>query len=332
MPLSIIRKATGIAPRPFTAGAGIRVGIFVRGYGEKVQASTPAEEPKPTAPRKRFTATISYEDKRQSPFNLSTDRQNRLAELRLLKNFIPGDLLPPKHPEKVSILSKVDRKIEDTLDQERNIQRRQILFRKFCTPVYQDFHDIRATSGKLFEAIESEVPEQSALYMPNMKVKPLSPHLDKFKDSPKSGVELMDQLQGKLTLVVFYLSQYGESQCRSFVSPFQELIDKRIPNLQLIEINVAEKFFNSLIVRLFASRIRGQLSEPKQANYYLKYGSLEEIREKLAMVNSMMGYVFLVDKNLKVRWYANGEATQTELESMKAIVARLSNIKFVVNP
>ncbi|KAJ9055841.1 Mitochondrial ATPase complex subunit atp10, variant 2 [Entomophthora muscae] len=237
MPLSIIRKATGIAPRPFTAGAGIRVGIFVRGYGEKVQASTPAEEPKPTAPRKRFTATISYEDKRQSPFNLSTDRQNRLAELRLLKNFIPGDLLPPKHPEKVSILSKVDRKIEDTLDQERNIQRRQILFRKFCTPVYQDFHDIRATSGKLFEAIESEVPEQSALYMPNMKVKPLSPHLDKFKDSPKSGVELMDQLQGKLTLVVFYLSQYGESQCRSFVSPFQELIDKRIPNLQLIEVH-----------------------------------------------------------------------------------------------
>lgn len=56
---------------------------------------------------------------------------------------------------------------------------------------------------------------------------------------------------------------------------------------------------------------------------------MEEIREKLAMVNSMMGYVFLVDKDLRIRWYANGEATPKELESMKAIVARLRNIKFV---
>lgn len=100
-----------------------RPAYLVRNYSEKAQA--PSDEAKP--PQKRFTATISYEDKRLSPFNLSTDRPNRLAELRLLKNFIPGDITPPKHPERVSLLKKVDRKIEDTLDQERNIQRRQIL-------------------------------------------------------------------------------------------------------------------------------------------------------------------------------------------------------------
>lgn len=78
-----------------------------------------------------------------------------------------------------------------------------------------------------------------------MKVKPLSPHLDKFRDSAKSGVELMDQLQGKLSLISFYLSQYGESQCRTFVAPFQELVDKKIPNLQLIEVPIIQQRHSS---------------------------------------------------------------------------------------
>lgn len=156
-----------------------------------------------------------------------------------------------------------------------------------------------------------------------MPLIPLSPHLDKFKGT-RSKVELMDQLAGKLSLVAFYLTQFGEKQCQSFVLPFQELIRLEIPNLQLVEINVAEKLFNILMLRLFTWRIRSQLTEARQANYYLKYGSLEAIREKLAMVNSLIGYVFLVDKDLKVRWYANGEATPNEIQSMKAIVTRLS--------
>ncbi|KAI0243826.1 Mitochondrial ATPase complex subunit atp10 [Massospora cicadina] len=315
----------------------------LRRYSETPPPPAIKGEPKlGPLPERRFNASISVEDKRLSPSNLSIRRKLRLNQLRELKGFIPGDIHPPVAADRLDIRCKLDRKVEDALE-ERRLHRRQVLrqvYRKFCTPHYQDFHgklhacpnrwkDVRLTDGKLFEANEREVPEQHALYMPNMQLVPLSPHLEKFK-AGQSKVELMDQLAGKLTLVTFYLTQYGEAQCRSFVSPFQALVGVKPPDLQLVEINVAERFFNGLLLRLFAWRIRSQLPEARQANYYLRYGSLEAIREKLAMVNALIGYVFLVDRDLKVRWYANGEATPKEIEAMTAIVARLSGVEVKV--
>ncbi|KAI9294110.1 hypothetical protein K502DRAFT_324997 [Neoconidiobolus thromboides FSU 785] len=260
--------------------------------------------------------TISTTDLRPSPFNISLESKQRKADLLGLRNFIPGDIEKPKKVEKAEL----------KLDEASNQLERKKLTRKILTPYYQDFHDIRNTDGKLFEAIEKEVAEKESFYMPNMELQPLSNQNVHKKSNSK--VELMDMLDKKVSLVAFYLSQYGENQAQTFVHPFLNFL-KSVPKenqneLQLIEINVSEQWMKGLISRLFQSKIRNQLNEERQLNYLFKYGSIEQVREKLGMVNGLIGYVFLIDKNSKIRWYANGNATSNEITTLLSLAKHLT--------
>ena len=45
-------------------------------------------------------------------------------------------------------------------------------------------------------------------------------------------------------------------------------------------------------------------------------GIQEYVREPLGMINSRIGYVYLVDENLKIRWAACADAKKEEEEAL----------------
>jgi len=45
-------------------------------------------------------------------------------------------------------------------------------------------------------------------------------------------------------------------------------------------------------------------------------GTQEYVREPLGMTNSRIGYVYLVDENLKIRWAACADAKKEEEEAL----------------
>ena len=44
---------------------------------------------------------------------------------------------------------------------------------------------------------------------------------------------------------------------------------------------------------------------------------MEYVRDPLGMTNSKVGYVYLIDENLKVRWGGCADATKREAESLE---------------
>lgn len=51
----------------------------------------------------------------------------------------------------------------------------------------------------------------------------------------------------------------------------------------------------------------------------------EYMRESLGMTNSRIGYVYLVDENLKIRWAACADAKEEEKEALIRCVGVLLN-------
>ena len=52
---------------------------------------------------------------------------------------------------------------------------------------------------------------------------------------------------------------------------------------------------------------------------------MEYVRDPLGMTNSKVGYVYLIDENLKVRWGGCADATLKEAESLERCTGVLLN-------
>ena len=59
--------------------------------------------------------------------------------------------------------------------------------------------------------------------------------------------------------------------------------------------------------------------------------NLEYVRDPLGMTNSKVGYVYLIDENLKIRWGGCADATMKEAQSLESctgvLLKRLEGIQ-----
>jgi mitochondrial ATPase complex subunit ATP10 len=76
---------------------------------------------------------------------------------------------------------------------------------------------------------------------------------------------------------------------------------------QNVRINIEEDGFRALLVQLFMGRVRRQVPEADWDKYFLvRKGISDEIREGTGMLNSKVGYTYLLDANCKFRWAGSG--------------------------
>ena len=52
---------------------------------------------------------------------------------------------------------------------------------------------------------------------------------------------------------------------------------------------------------------------------------MEYVREALGMTNTHVGYVYLIDENLRIRWAACAEPTQEEIQALESCTGVLLN-------
>lgn len=55
-----------------------------------------------------------------------------------------------------------------------------------------------------------------------------------------------------------------------------------------------------------------------QSTYLVSTQNMEYVRDALGMTNSRVGYVFLVDENLKIRWGGCADAADEEVRSLES--------------
>lgn len=97
------------------------------------------------------------------------------------------------------------------------------------------------------------------------------------------------------------------------------------PKYRFIQINLQENLLKSLLVSMFLSSLRQTISAGLQPTYLVSSQNMEYVRERLGMVNKHIGYVYLLDEHLKVRWAACGDAKLEEADALRTSVGVLLN-------
>lgn len=97
------------------------------------------------------------------------------------------------------------------------------------------------------------------------------------------------------------------------------------PNYQFVQINLQENLLKSMLVSMFLKSLRLTIPEELHCTYLLSNQNMEYVRENMGLVNKHIGYVYLVDEQLKVRWVGCGNAMPEEAEALRTSVGVLLN-------
>lgn len=97
------------------------------------------------------------------------------------------------------------------------------------------------------------------------------------------------------------------------------------PLYQYIQVNLQENLLKSWLVSLFLTSIAKGVPPNLHSTYIVSNQDMEYVREPLGMANKHVGYVFLVDENLKIRWAGCGDAKAEETSALEQCTGVLLN-------
>lgn len=196
---------------------------------------------------------------------------------------------------------------------ERNLEKRKDLVEKWGNNYFRDFKNIRKyRSGKTFMANPRIFKSEAALYFPNFHGDTLAE-----KDADTTNV-----LQGRISVVNVYSSQWGETQAQTFsgqnVNPGLHHVISQFPEIaQMVDVNIEENSMKAWIIALFQWRLKAARPKEDWGKYFVvRKGVSEKIRETIGLLNGRVGYVYLVDQDCKIRWAGSGNAEGTEMEDL----------------
>jgi ATPase complex subunit ATP10 len=109
----------------------------------------------------------------------------------------------------------------------------------------------------------------------------------------------------------------SQLNAKAFVDPTHERFSSN-PLYQYVQINLQENLLKSFLVNLFTNSLRSTVPKELHPNYLISRQNLEYVRDALGMTSTRVGYVYLVDENLKVRWGGCADPTPEEVQSLES--------------
>ncbi|KAH7035308.1 ATP10 protein-domain-containing protein [Microdochium trichocladiopsis] len=232
---------------------------------------------------------------------------------------------------------------DDFVDYDKHLQRRQELKSKMARPYFRDWGNLQFSKGKTFIAPPRPFRADVSLFFPNLYGETLL----KTDRRPRDTTPC---LEGKVSVVSVYSGVWGETQARSFTGAKENpalakiLLAENSSNksnaaaaaggsdsgsggsntLQLVNINIEEDTLKYWLIRLFMSGLRSRIPQADWDKYFVvRRGITDEIRESLGLLNSKVGYVYLVDRECRIRWAGSADAEEHEREGLARSVQRL---------
>ncbi|CAH7668057.1 ATPase assembly factor ATP10 [Phakopsora pachyrhizi] len=221
-----------------------------------------------------------------------------------LPPYIPRPLGVSKPPS-TDPLTK-EEKLAKLVNEDARLEERKHLISEVSRGYYHDWNALRHNGNKLWTAPPSLIQEQCALYFPNISGIALS---------NKRTVHTTDLFAEKVSLLAVETTQMSEEHTRSYYQELTRMMAGE-KNLQLVRLNIQENPLKSWLVSLFLNNLRKSVPAHQHSKYLISNQNLEYIREPLGMVNQLLGYVYLVDWNRKVRWAGCGFATAAEMRGL----------------
>lgn len=212
---------------------------------------------------------------------------------------------------------------DDFVNYDKHLVRRKKLSDTLYRPYFRDFSAMRHFKGKTFIAPQSVFKAEHALWFPNLRGRTL----EKGPAREAEKKDLVNALKGKVSIVSVFSSGWAENQVATFCSKeknpaLHEVLEQektrgRAGLAQLVEINHEPNALKWWILRAFAGRLRGMRPQQDWGKYFLiRRGIDDHIREAIGLLNSKVGYTYLVDTQCKIRWAGSAVAHELEQESL----------------
>lgn len=191
-------------------------------------------------------------------------------------------------------------------------------------PYFRDWGNLQYHEGKSFVAPPRLFKAELSLFFPNFHGETLLVKTDHGK--PRDTTPL---LMSKASVVSVFSSQWAEQQVTSFVSEasnpaLAESVAQSEGLAQLVKINYEDNKGKAWLVKLFRGSLRKRFPEKDWDKYFLvQRGMSDEIRESIGLLNSKVGYTYLVDHHCRIRWAGSGPAHPEENASLARGLTRL---------
>ncbi|KAF8903323.1 ATP10 protein-domain-containing protein [Gymnopilus junonius] len=198
-------------------------------------------------------------------------------------------------------------RVKDYLQTENLEAQRRHLVKEATKGYFHDLNMTRKHGGKTWIAPKVLIREDKALYLPNLTGSSLD-------DGTKKDTTTM--CFGRITALAILGTQISEAHAQSFTYRTNARYGQN-PLYQYVQINVQENLLKAFLVKLYARSLRVTVPKGQQPNYLISSQNLEYLRDPMGMTNSKVGYVYLIDENLRIRWGGSADATLQEAESLE---------------
>ena len=238
---------------------------------------------------------------------------------------------PPRPGENSPIDTRtLQERRKDFASYDKAMERRRVYLRTFFRPYFQEWRRVDHHKGKSFVSNPRLFKREKALYFPNIWGQTLA----KEGDGPDGGRDTTPALIGKLSIIGVQSGRWAEEQVDTFISEkenpeLNDLISRNV-RLQRVDINIQGDWMRAMLVRLYANRLRSTMPEERWSRYFtvklprdIRRGLTDETRDAMGLLNTQVGYVYLVDSSCKIRWAGSGHAWDGEVEGLNSAIQRL---------
>lgn len=197
------------------------------------------------------------------------------------------------------------------MDRDRHIQKRKELVKQATQGYFHDYNAMRKDGGhggKTWIAPNVLIREDRALYFPDISGTCLA---DRHKTSHTT-----DLCRGKISLVTVLNTRISEEHVNTFVGEALEDWEGK-PGFNYIQINHQPNPLKSMLLQFFMSSLRRTMKESRWEGYMIAGGEWGGLKQPLGITNKHVGYTYLVDQNLKIRWAGCGFAERAENEGLR---------------
>ncbi|KEF56188.1 uncharacterized protein A1O9_07769 [Exophiala aquamarina CBS 119918] len=310
------------------------------------ESTTPRPNPAPSAQAPPPPGTSAQRISLHVGLDRNPDHKSAISKIPIPKGergeqftpsvlALPLGLLYPPQPGQNSPLDRrsLKEKKDEFASYEKAMERRRVYLRSYFRPYFQEWRRVDHHKGKSFVSNDRLFKRDKALYFPNIWGQTLAEE----GDGPDGGRDMTPLITGKVSIIGFQSGQWAEEQVDTFIgskeNPELENIIKESNGLaQRADVNIQGDFMRALLVKLFSSRLRSMIPKERWHKYFMvklprdiRRGLTDDVRDAMGLLNSQVGYVYLVDSSCKIRWAGSGHAWKGEVEGLNAAVQRLIN-------
>ncbi|KAI3329161.1 ATP10 protein-domain-containing protein [Xylariaceae sp. AK1471] len=212
---------------------------------------------------------------------------------------------------------------DDFVNYDKHLERREYLKSKISRPYFRDWGNLQFHKGKTFIAPPRLFKGELSLFFPNLYGRTL-------RKTDKAPRDTTPVLQGRVSVVSVFSGLWAENQCKTFVSKehnpaVEQIIADSGNTAQHVRINIEEDALKAFLVKLWIGRLRREVGGEKNYDRYflIRKGVSDEIRENIGLLNSKVGYTYLLDADCRIRWSGSGDSEDYEREGLVKGIQRL---------